>query len=43
LETRVIPIQNDKEFKELITAIKTKNNKQYFTDKTLIRTSNIIL
>ena len=42
-KTRVIPIQNDKEFKELITAIKTKNNKQYFTDKTLIRTSNIIL
>lgn len=42
-KTRVIPIQNDREFNELITAIKTKNNKEYFADKTLIRTNNIIL
>jgi len=40
-KTRVIPIANDKEFKGLITAIKTKNNKQYFEDKTLLRTNNI--
>jgi len=42
-KTRVIPISNDQEFNELITALKTKNNTKYFEDKTLLSTNNITL
>ena len=40
-KTRVIPIQNNTEFNELITALQTKNNTKYFEDKKLIRINNI--
>jgi len=42
-KTRVIPVSNDKEFIELITALKSKNQEKYFQDKTLLSTNNIIL
>ena len=40
-KTRVIPVSNDYEFNELLGVLNTKNQEQYFTDKTLIRTNNI--
>jgi len=40
-KTRVIPISNDAEFKELISILNTKKQKQYFKDKSLLRTNNI--
>jgi len=40
-KTRVIPIANNKEFLELITVLNSKEQEQYFADKTLIRTNNI--
>jgi hypothetical protein len=39
-KTRVIPVSNDTEFKELITALETKNE-QWFESKQLIRINNI--
>jgi len=42
-KTRVIPVQDNKEFKALIRALKGKNPEQYFADKTLLRTNNITL
>jgi hypothetical protein len=41
-KTRVIPISNQQEFKELIQALKQQNFK-YFKNKELIRLNNIIL
>lgn len=40
-KTRVIPIQTDKEFKELIEVLNTEKQNQYFADKSLLRTNNI--
>jgi hypothetical protein len=42
-KTRVIPIPNTQEFKALISTLNTKKQKQYFKDKSLLRTNNIIL
>jgi len=44
-KTRVIPVSNDKEFKELIVMLTHGKviNRKYFEDKTLLRTNNIIL
>lgn len=40
-KTRVIPISNDKEFKELIEVLNTEKQEKYFADKSLLRTNNI--
>ena len=40
-KTRVIPISNEQEFKELISILNTEKQEKYFADKTLIRTNNI--
>jgi len=40
-KTRVIPVSNNTEFKALIKVLNTPKQKQYFKDKTLIRTNNI--
>ena len=40
-KTRVIPISNNKEFLELLTALNSKEQDKYFADKSLLRTNNI--
>ena len=40
-KTRVIAVSNNTEFKALIKVLNTPKQKQYFKDKTLIRTNNI--